>query len=423
MSSSRHRPAGVAVFALTMILSSPNPSRADTAFPNPDLPLPVDALAALEPEWRAVLENPNHEVAVRYTHIDRDPASRPEFHSFARGTTSYFYPASTVKLPAVLLALEALGEDPLHDEGVTVDSPLRTADGTISSLRAEIRAILLVSDNDAFNVLFDLVGPDTLSTGMTARGYAGTRIFHRLSGIRSGRDRPAGPLEFLTPDGHWLAVLPPSLDCDAYRAPAPIPRGQAHLTDGRRVDEPMDFADHNAYPLAAQQEALKALVFPESVPESARFRLTADHRALVLHAMSQLPAESDNPTLDPATFPGAYARFFGAGPGGMPLPGVRTFGKSGQAYGTTTDNAYIVDHDAGVEFLLAATIYTNANGTLNDDTYEYHTLAEPFLHALCRALLAHEYQRPRPHPSDFRETRAFLRHNAIPGEKNEIPPK
>ena len=89
----------------------------------------------------------------------------------------------------------------------------------------------------------------------------------------------------------------------------------------------------------------------------------------------------------------------------------------GQAYGFTVDNAYIVDvggervsrppytahatphHPARLlpprcpvlrrresivrpvrcrrSFFLAATIYTNANGVLNDDQYEYESVAEP----------------------------------------------
>ena len=73
----------------------------------------------------------------------------------------------------------------------------------------------------------------------------------------------------------------------------------------------------------------------------------------------------------------------------------------GDAYGFLTDAAYIVDFDNGVEFILAATIYTNANETFNDDTYEYDTIGLPFLRHLGRAIYDIELKRKRAHRPDL----------------------
>ncbi|HAC23310.1 MAG TPA: hypothetical protein DCE81_00160, partial [Cytophagales bacterium] len=50
------------------------------------------------------------EVQIIYTQIDRDDRNRPSFRSFYFNVDSarYFYPASTIKLPMVLLALEKI---------------------------------------------------------------------------------------------------------------------------------------------------------------------------------------------------------------------------------------------------------------------------------------------------------------------------
>ncbi len=373
-----------------------------------ETPLLDGALATLEEPWLDVLNDPTHEVALRYTRIDRDESGRATFETFSFGSGAYFYPASTVKLPAVLLALERWDGGDFPTMNISASTPLRAADGRTTTLRRAIREILLISDNDAFNILFDLVGAEALSAGMQDRGYEGTRIFHRLAGRTTGRGKPAGPIAFLAAEGAVLETVPLPPDGNAFDSPKPIPKGNAYLQEGVLVREPMDFARHNSYPLAAQQRTVQALVFPESVAEAARFRLSPEHRDLVLEAMAQFTTESLDPVLAPAEFRTGYARFFVAGPSEEPLPGLRSFGKSGQAYGTTTDNAYVIDQSQGVEFLLAATIYTNGNGTLNDDTYEYETVAQPFLHAVCRAVLDYERGRNRAHPCDFREVRAFL---------------
>ena len=40
---------------------------------------------------------------------------------------------------------------------------------------------------------------------------------------------------------------------------------------------------------------------------------------------------------------------------------------------------------SGRAFFLTAVVYTNANGILNDDAYEYDEIAHPFLEALAEA--------------------------------------
>jgi len=55
----------------------------------------------------------------------------------------------------------------------------------------------------------------------------------------------------------------------------------------------------------------------------------------------------------------------------------------------------VVDAAHGVEFLLAATLYLNADGVLNDDKYEYDTVGLPFLRDLGRRVYEAELRRKR----------------------------
>ena len=71
---------------------------------------------------------------------------------------------------------------------------------------------------------------------------------------------------------------------------------------------------------------------------------------------------------------------------------IRIFNKVGSAYGTTTDVAYIRDN-AGIEFLLTATILTNSNEIFNDNQYEIDALGIPFLAAVGREIYRFEKNR------------------------------
>ena len=70
----------------------------------------LEALMASRPEQFAdVLEKADeHRIQIIYTQIDRDADNTPSFRSFSfrLNADEYFYPASTVKLPAAVLALE-----------------------------------------------------------------------------------------------------------------------------------------------------------------------------------------------------------------------------------------------------------------------------------------------------------------------------
>ncbi len=77
------------------------------------------------------------------------------------------------------------------------------------------------------------------------------------------------------------------------------------------------------------------------------------------------------------------------------------FNKIGMAYGYLTDNAYVVDYENNVEFMLTAVIHVNDNQIYNDGEYEYEVVGLPFLARLGEAVLAYEQQRERQYQPDL----------------------
>jgi hypothetical protein len=351
-----------------------------------------------------------------YTRIRRDAAGAPHFRSYGYRLRprEYFYPASTVKLAGAALALEKLRALSAQTPGLTPESVMLTDSAFAGQTRVRrdtssatgrpsmanyVRKTLLVSDNDAYNRLYEFVGPAALNAGLARMGLRHSRLQHRLSvGDQEPGSRHTNPIAFYA-DTAATQLL--------YQQPAayyagPWPRlalrgekiGRAHAEGGTPVPGPVDFSQKNAFSLPDLQRTLRAVLFPEALPPAQRLRLADDDYALLRQALSQLPRESTHPRYDVAHYPDTYVKFLLGGGGTTPLPqGVRVFNKIGEAYGFLIDNAYVVDAAQGVEFLLSAVLYVNDDGVLNDDKYEYDSIGFPFLRDLGRRVYEAECRR------------------------------
>jgi hypothetical protein len=391
----------------------------DEAPPDVLATLLADASERLGP----VLRHPaRHRVQIIYTQIDRDASNAPRFRSYRYRVDpdEYFYPASTVKLPTAIVALEKLNR--LAIEGLDRDTPMFTgaaspaqsaverdplAPGGVPTVGQYVRRIALVSDNDAFNRLYEFVGQDALNATLRDKGLEGVRIIHRLElALDLRQNRHTNPVVFRRGE-QVLYRQPAIISTGDWIGDGPILLGRAEVIAGELRQAPKDFAVKNALPLQALHDVVQELMFPGSVGGRMRFALTpADYR-LLYTSLSAYPRESGIPAFaDPERYPDGYVKFlmFGGDAARIP-PGIRVFNKVGDAYGFLTDAAYVVDFDHGVEFLLAATVYTNANQTFNDNDYEYDTIGFPFLAALGQEVYAFERTRVRPHAPDLERFR------------------
>jgi hypothetical protein len=194
-----------------------------------------------------------------------------------------------------------------------------------------------------------------------------------------------------------------------YEPAAPITMGKGFMRGGTLVEEPFDFTHKNYFPLAEQQAILRGVLFPESVPARQRFDLTKADYAFLWQYLSQSPMETKNPAYASDTsLYDSYCKFLMFGDDKKPMPkNIRIFNKVGDAYGFLIDNAYVVDFDKGVEFMLSAVIHVNEDGIFNDDKYEYETVGFPFLAHLGKIIYEHELKRKRivkPDLSKFKLT-------------------
>ena len=379
----------------------------------------IDSLLRANPVCAPVLADAErHELQVLYTQIDRGAGNRPRFtrHRYRVDPAAYFYPASAIKLAGALLALEKLNRLGLsRDEAVRIDSAYSrqtpaledsTAPGGRPTIAHYIRKLFAVSDNDAYNRLYEFVGQQHMNEGLWEKGYEDLRLTHRLAVARSAAEnRRTNPFTIYRGD-EVLYRQPMLVNPHTWRAPAPIPKGKGHIRGGELVEAPKDFAGSNYMSVEVLQDLLLAALFPETLPAHRRFGLRAEDYTFLHRAMSMLPRECPHPTYDPETYYDSYVKFFLFGDSKERMPAnVRIFNKVGLAYGYLVDNAYVVDLEANVEFLLTAVLLVNDNGIFNDGVYEYDEVGFPFLAELGRVIYEYELQRERPHAPDLSQWR------------------
>ncbi|MCB9081962.1 MAG: serine hydrolase [Lewinellaceae bacterium] len=382
---------------------------------------PLPQLLSRDSLLGTIANQPAYEVQLIYTQIDRDAQNVPHFttYAFREDSNRYFYPASTVKMPAAFLALEKINE--LGLIGFDRDASMLTGAGRppqagvasdttsangLPSIGHYIRKIFLVSDNDAFNRLYEFLGQAYLNRSLREKGYRHLRIIHRLSvsGFDTLGNQYTNPIAFQDAVGKPVYFQGEGFSRDHSNLRLRgEQKGNGYLNgNDQLVNQPFDFSSKNYVGLRELHDMLQAVVFPEAVPPARRFLHTPEDRAFLLRAMSERPRESAYPAYPEKDFWDSYVKFFLYGDTQERMPDhIRVFNKVGIAYGFVTDVAYVVDFDNKVEFLLAATIHTNANGIYNDGQYEYDQVAFPFLARLGRAIHQYEIQRPRRRAPDL----------------------
>ena len=336
------------ILPLLMITLSATAQQTDTVF--------LKNLLESHPDlFGHILNHPTHnEVQILYTQIDRDENNVPHFtsYSYRLDANHYFYPASTVKLPTAIFALEKLNE--LKVPGLTMKSVMKTdssfagetrmlkdslAKNGLPSIEQYIKEVLLVSDNYAYNRLYEFVGRAEINAKLKKYNLNHTRIIGRLAVGDSGEEaKHTNAIDFYKGDD-LIYHQPPQYDAREY----PMHLENMHQGIGymdkndKLVMGPFDFSEKNVYTIADQQSVLKRLLFPEVYPENERFDLRQDQYKLIYHYMSMYPTESKHPTYSPPEYFAAYCKwlFYGGDSTAAINPNIRYLTRSAIRTATT----------------------------------------------------------------------------------------
>ena len=318
----------------------------------------------------------NNDIQIKLTVID----SSENFieYEYNIDTNRYFYPASTVKLPIALFALEKLNEDKI----LSINTPFMLEDDTLkTTFRDELEKVFILSDNQANNRFFEFVGQDYINKKFTSKGFFNSTIFHRLSTSNSSK-LEGRRVDFFTND--TIISFRNSNKEPKKLQLINIKKGKGYINStGKMINQKMDFSKKNYISITDLHRIMKILFFPEKFNEKERFNLTNEQREIILNYMSGYPKDFG---YNPEMFPFYFNKFFIYGDKKIKFDeDYKIYNKVGFAYGQLSDVAYIKREN--ISIILTATIDVNTNNIYNDDTYDYDSIGYPFLAEISREII------------------------------------
>ncbi len=358
----------------------------------------------------------NYRMQIIYTRIDRDSLNHPHFTSYSMDADQYYYYcASMIKLPAVILSLEKLNN--LYPEyHVTKFDSLVFKEYWSENLNAAImmdtsanpciaqyaKEIFLVSNNAAFNPLYDFLGQQYFADRAHELGLNSVVLCSHFAGLDTFENRitnPYGLFDRKTKKEKYYSEPRLNRTQPRYQGPLNPVVGNQVKKYGKVVFDAHDFTYANYVSLSDLNRLIREIMFPESQPDSQRINLSKSDYEFLHKYMSMFPREARYPAYDTSYHDNIVKYFIQDSTGRIPR-GFRDFNKVGWAYGFLTDCSYFQDTIHHVEFLLSASIFSKDNNTY-DGHYDYFTTGLPFLHRLFHDIYTYELKRPRKYQPVF----------------------
>lgn len=381
-----------------------------------------DSLFARHPEaFDSVLTHKaDYRLQILYTRIDRDAHGVPHLRTYDLDADRYYYYcASMMKLPACALTLEKLNDlsqyrvtmfDSLGIDSIacTQLSPESMMLGTpYSCLSQYIKEMLLVSNNNAFNPVYDFLGQRAFQDRLHEIGCPGAVVSNRYANCDTISNRRCSPVSLYDRQTHQLRYMQPCVINERpqfYAGPLSPLVGEGYLSGGAVVNEPKSFRYSNYIPLSELHRLLTHIMLPETQPAVGCLRLTHNDYQYLYKCMGMFPRECAYPVFDSVHYPDSYMKYFmGLDTTAYTMPAnLRIFNKVGQAYGFMTDCSYVLDTLNKVEFFLSCSMYLNADGILNDGKYEYDQVGYPFFRDLFNTVYEEELTRHRDYKPTLR---------------------
>lgn len=342
----------------------------------------------------------SNKIQVIVGEIQKSKSAKPAviYSKIGVDSENYFYPASCVKLPVVILALEWLNEHQV--EGITINTPFELEStcnchsfksigndkDEILTIENCIKKILLVSDNRSYNALFDLLGRDYINSKLKSKGYTKTQIVKSFSGCPDSLLNFKPTLNFYNANNEIVFHI----DSASYSTPINKLPFDARVGDSIMIDSvttiagAKDFAFNNYLPLEECLDMLVQLIYPTAQP---KWLITIKQRQFLMYWMSRYPRESKiKAYVENKQYFDAYKKYLFYGREEKPIKSdsPRIYNIVGLSYGFATDIAYIKSKSGKKEFFIAATTYSNVDGVMNDNRYDYESIGFPFLKYLAK---------------------------------------
>ena len=343
-----------------------------------------------------IKEKEDYEIQILLTKIDQYN-SKVDFqeYKYQLDDNKYFYPASTIKLPIVVLTLKKINELRSKGSEITLKSKITlnykddyselVIRDSITSFQNLIADVFLVSDNSASNILIDFIGYNYFNHEMENAGFDKTYLNHKFN----PDPYVNSTWQILDLDNNIISSINDNQKIiKADEKTNGLEKGERRYFKGEILDESLNFSEKNRSSITDMHNLIKYIFYPEIFDSTITFNLNVEDYDFLRYWMSRFTYEDiGEKFIGDENFFETYNKFFIHGDEqSVSNEQIRVYNKIGQAYGTSIDNGLIKNYQDNVEFILTATIYTNKNKVINDNLYEYDDLAVPFLAKLSRAI-------------------------------------
>ena len=343
-----------------------------------------------------IKEKEDYEIQILLTKIDQYN-SKVDFqeYKYQLDDNKYFYPASTIKLPIVVLTLKKINELRSKGSEITLKSKITlnykddyselVIRDSITSFQNLIADVFLVSDNSASNILIDFIGYNYFNHEMENAGFDKTYLNHKFN----PDPYVNSTWQISDLDNNIISSINDNQKIiKANEKTNGLEKGERRYFKGEILDESLNFSEKNRSSITDMHNLIKYIFYPEIFDSINTFNLNVEDYDFLRYWMSRFTYEDiGEKFIGDENFFETYNKFFIHGDEqSVSNEQIRVYNKIGQAYGTSIDNGLIKNYQDNVEFILTATIYTNKNKVINDNLYEYDDLAVPFLAKLSRAI-------------------------------------
>ena len=358
---------------------------------------PIELVLKSDPYLKEIIKDKeDYEIQVMLTKINHNN-TKIDFqnYQYQHDENQYFYPASTIKLPIVVLTLKKINELRSKGSDITLKSKiiLNNVDNysnfklkdSITSFQNLIADIFLVSDNSASNILIDFIGYNYFNDEMQNAGFDRTYLNHKFN----PDPYVNSTWQISDLDNNMISSINDNQKIiKADDKTNGLDKGESRYFNGEILDESLNFSEKNRFSITDMHNLIKYIFYPEIFDMANTFNLNVEDYDFIRYWMSRFTYEDiGEKFIGDEKFFETYNKFFIHGDKqSVSNEQIRVYNKIGQAYGTSIDNGLIKNYQNNVEFILTSTIYTNKNKVINDNLYEYDDIAEPFLAKLSRAI-------------------------------------
>lgn len=295
----------------------------------------------------------------------------------------YFYPASLIKFPLMILMLEHLTS--LKKYGCNLDSriSLKTCscdkatesyvrNSKLPTIRQFMREMMIMSNNDAYNLFFDMVGMDKFNKKYKGLGYKGLVLKSRFT-KNCSKNRWSGGVNFYNSSDSLIWSIP--CDSSALKvdldSSLPVTAGLFHYENGKKITGPNTFSPSNYVLLSEATDLLVKLFYPEKKPD---FDIDSSFLEAFKNSLGSFPRELENSEYPTRTIPDHYYKFF-LNPQLMKTSNgqLRIYNKVGLASSFLSDISYFYDKENDIRFFLSGSILAKPDGIINGGSTDYQT--------------------------------------------------